>query len=88
MVVGGNTCETGSNVSYLLAAVLFWVGLLASAWVYNSRRRRQQRCANIACSRQSRDLERVTIPAVVEGITIDVRLCPDCWALYRRWATR
>ena len=70
---------------YIAAAVFLWITVVASAFAY-LRRRGQQRCGNIACSRQSRDLERVTVPSKVDGLTFDVRLCPDCFALYSRWA--
>ncbi len=72
-------------MAYLIAAALFWVGLIVSGLIYNQRRRSQQRCESIACSRQSRDLERVTIPSRVDGLTFAVRLCPDCFAGYSRW---
>ena len=73
-------------MAYLAAAILFWIGLIVSGLVYNNRRRNQRRCANITCSKQSRDLERVTVPSVVDGLTFGVDLCPDCWVLYSRWA--
>lgn len=72
---------------YLIAAALVWAGLIAGGLVYNARRRSQRRCANMACSRQSTSLERVTVPSRVEGTTLTANLCPDCWALYRRWAS-
>ena len=70
----------------IIAAVVFWIGLVLSGVAYNVRRRNQLRCANMSCSQISRDRKGVTIPSVAEGITLDVKLCPECWALYRRWA--
>ena len=69
----------------LIAAALSWVGLVVSGLIYNQRRKSQQRCESTSCSRQSRDLERVTVPSKVPGLTFVVRLCPGCFALYSRW---
>ena len=45
--------QGGGNVAYLIAAALFWVGLIVSGLIYNQRRRNKQRCETIVCSRQS-----------------------------------
>ena len=73
---------------YLIAAALFWIGLIISGLTYNQRCRSQQRCESVACSRQSRDLERVTVLSRVPGLTFAVPLFPDCSALYSRWSRK
>ena len=73
-------------MSFVVAVLVFWVGMALAGVVYNVRRRNRLRCANMVCSQVSRDREAVTIPTMVEGITLEARLCPECWVLYRRWA--
>ena len=75
-------------MAYLIAAALFWVGLIVSGLIYNQLRRSQQRCESIACSRQSKDLERVTIPSRVDGLTFAVRTKSDGFAGYSRWVRK